>query len=76
MGYPLFNKYTYNVHDEKKTSKGIPDETKRVYVNTKACKHCPLRKECLSEKQHHKTYTIYGSPEKKRNDNQNERKKC
>ena len=65
MGYPLFNEYTYNVHDEKKTAKGIPDETKRVYVNTEACKDCPLREECLSEKQHHKTYTIYGSPEKR-----------
>jgi len=65
MGYPLFNEYTYHVHDEKKTAKGIPNETKRIYVNTEACKDCPLREECLTEKQHHKTYTIYGSPEKR-----------
>lgn len=30
-----------------------------------ACKECSLREECLSEKQNHKTYTIYGSPEKR-----------
>lgn len=65
MGYPLFNEYTYIVHDEKKTAKGLPDETKRIYVNTEACRDCPLREECLTEKQHHKTYTIYGSPEKR-----------
>lgn len=65
MGYPLFNTYTYPVPDEKKEKKGIPLETKRIYLNTEACKNCPLKDECLSKKQHHKTYTIYGSPEKR-----------
>ena len=64
MGYPMFNLYTYPVSDEKKEKTVLPLDTKRIYVNTEACKDCPLRKECLG-KQNHKTYTIYGSPEKR-----------
>lgn len=65
MGYPLFNKYTYIEKNQKKEEKGIPIETKSIYVNTEACKNCPLRQACLTEKQHHKTYTITGSPLKR-----------
>ena len=65
MGHPLFNKYTYIVIDKKKEELDLPADTKRIYVNTEACKECSLREECLSEKQNHKTYTIYGSPEKR-----------
>jgi len=65
MAHPFFNKYTYIVTDKKKEEQGLPPDTKRIYVNTEACKECSLREECLSEKQHHKTYTIYGSTEKR-----------
>lgn len=65
MGYPLFNKYTYTENTEKREEKGLPPETKRLYLNTEACKDCPLKNECLTEKQNHKTYTIYASPDKR-----------
>ena len=65
MGYPLFNEYSYKETTKKKEELGIPAETKNLYVNTEACKDCPLRTECLTSKQHHKTYTLYGSPEKR-----------
>ena len=64
MGFPMFNKYTYIVPDEKKEKEGLPFNIKSLYVNTEACKNCPIKEECLG-KQHHKTYTISGSAEKR-----------
>ena len=48
--YPDYNKLDKN-----------PDAKIRHYTNPKACKICPLKKQCFSEKQSHRTITESGS---------------
>ena len=56
-GQPM---YFYKEYTEKNKDPNKPDKVKRLYNNYSACKYCIHRKDCLTEKQTHKTITENG----------------
>ena len=63
-GYVFPLKYQYPEENVKKTSFGLiryPDKIKSYYSNSKACKNCFYKDECLTEKMTNRQYIVYGS---------------
>ena len=56
-GQPM---YFYKEYTEENEDPDKPNKIKRLYNNYYACKHCIHNKDCLTEKQTHKTITENG----------------
>ena len=52
----FYNQYTIESKDPEK-----PDKIKRLYNNYEACKNCKFKKDCISQKQSHRTITENGN---------------
>lgn len=52
----FYNQYTIESKDPKK-----PEKIKRLYNNYEACKNCKFKKDCISQKQSHRTITENGN---------------
>ena len=52
----FYNQYTIETKDPEK-----PDKIKRLYNNYEACKNCKYKKDCISQKQSHRTITENGN---------------
>ena len=63
-GYIFPLKYQYTEENVKKTSFGairLPDKIKSFYSNSKACKNCFYKDQCLTKKMTNRQYIVYGS---------------
>ena len=52
----FYNQYTIESKDPEK-----PEKIKRLYNNYEACKNCKFKKDCISQKQSHRTITENGN---------------